>query len=104
MWNAYMKHFREALASLQSGVPCSTVHGVLNKGMTLCTNTCFSWSKRYAKIIILGVISRTDKDETGLWAYGTADSTVVYVKGKDLKLSLCLTKHHAMKTYWGVEV
>jgi len=21
-----------------------------------------------------------------------------------IKLSLCLTKHHAMKTYWGVEV
>jgi hypothetical protein len=21
-----------------------------------------------------------------------------------VKLSLCLTKHHAMKTYWGVEV
>jgi hypothetical protein len=28
------------------------------------------------------------------------------VKGKKvkLKLSLCLTKHHAMKMYWGVEV
>jgi hypothetical protein len=25
------------------------------------------------------------------------------VSGK-VKLSLCLTKHHAMKTYWGVEV
>jgi hypothetical protein len=25
------------------------------------------------------------------------------VKAK-VKLSLCLTKHHAMKTYWGVEV
>jgi hypothetical protein len=23
---------------------------------------------------------------------------------KKVKLSLCLTKHHAMKTYWGVEV
>jgi hypothetical protein len=23
---------------------------------------------------------------------------------KNAKLSLCLTKHHAMKTYWGVEV
>jgi hypothetical protein len=23
---------------------------------------------------------------------------------KDIKLSLCLTKNHAMKTYWGVEV
>jgi hypothetical protein len=22
----------------------------------------------------------------------------------EMKLSLCLTKHHAMKTYWGVEV
>jgi hypothetical protein len=22
----------------------------------------------------------------------------------NVKLSLCLTKHHAMKTYWGVEV
>jgi hypothetical protein len=22
----------------------------------------------------------------------------------EVKLSLCLTKHHAMKTYWGVEV
>jgi hypothetical protein len=22
-------------------------------------------------------------------------------KGKKVKLSLCLTKHHAMKTYWG---
>jgi hypothetical protein len=27
----------------------------------------------------------------------------VYGKGKKAKLSLCLTKHHAMKTY-GVEV
>jgi hypothetical protein len=26
--------------------------------------------------------------------------TQVKVKGK-VKLSLCLTKHHAMKTYWG---
>jgi hypothetical protein len=25
-------------------------------------------------------------------------------KGKKVKLSLGLTKHHAMKTYWGVEV
>jgi hypothetical protein len=25
-------------------------------------------------------------------------------KGKKVKLFLCLTKHHAMKTYWGVEV
>jgi hypothetical protein len=23
------------------------------------------------------------------------------VKGKKIKLSLCLTKHHAMKAYWG---
>jgi hypothetical protein len=23
---------------------------------------------------------------------------------KKVKLSLCLTKHHAMKAYWGVEV
>jgi hypothetical protein len=23
------------------------------------------------------------------------------VKGTKVKLSLCLTKHHAMKTYWG---
>jgi hypothetical protein len=29
----------------------------------------------------------------------------IQVKGKvNVKLSLCLTKHHAMKTYWGVEV
>jgi len=27
---------------------------------------------------------------------------IVKVKVK-VKLSLCLTKHHAMKTYWGVE-
>jgi hypothetical protein len=27
----------------------------------------------------------------------------LYVKVK-VKLSLCLTKHHAMKKYWGVEV
>jgi chloramphenicol O-acetyltransferase len=28
------------------------------------------------------------------------------IKGKEVKLNLplCLTKHHAMKTYWGVEV
>jgi hypothetical protein len=26
------------------------------------------------------------------------------VKVKKDKVSLCLTKHHAMKTYWGVEV
>jgi hypothetical protein len=26
------------------------------------------------------------------------------VKVKKVKLSLCLTKHHAMKTHWGVEV
>jgi hypothetical protein len=25
-------------------------------------------------------------------------------QGKMVKLFLCLTKHHAMKTYWGVEV
>jgi hypothetical protein len=25
-------------------------------------------------------------------------------KGKKEKLSLCLTKHHTMKTYWGMEV
>jgi hypothetical protein len=25
-------------------------------------------------------------------------------KGKKVKLSLCLTKHHAMKTYWGMEL
>jgi len=26
-----------------------------------------------------------------------------HVKGKKVKLSLGLTKHHSMKTYWGVE-
>jgi len=26
------------------------------------------------------------------------------VKVKNVKLSLCLTKHHAMTAYWGVEV
>jgi hypothetical protein len=31
------------------------------------------------------------------------DKVGVNVKVK-VKLSLCLTKHHAMKTYWGVEV
>jgi hypothetical protein len=25
-------------------------------------------------------------------------------KGKKVKLSLCLTKYHAMKMYWGVDV
>jgi hypothetical protein len=25
-------------------------------------------------------------------------------KGKKVKLSLCLTKHHAMKTYWRIGV
>jgi hypothetical protein len=25
----------------------------------------------------------------------------VTLKGKKVKLSLCLTKHHTMKTYWG---
>jgi len=24
--------------------------------------------------------------------------------GKKVNVSLCLTKHHAMKTYWGVEI
>jgi hypothetical protein len=28
----------------------------------------------------------------------------VKVKVKKVKLSLCLTKHHAMKAYWGVDV
>jgi hypothetical protein len=28
---------------------------------------------------------------------------MIILKGKG-KLSLCLTKHHAMKAYWGVEV
>jgi hypothetical protein len=31
------------------------------------------------------------------------DLQTKYVKAK-VKLSLCLTKHHTMKTYWGVEV
>jgi hypothetical protein len=26
---------------------------------------------------------------------------LIVKKGKNVKLSLCLTKHHAMKTYWG---
>jgi hypothetical protein len=30
-------------------------------------------------------------------------STSVY-EGKKVKLSLCLTEHHAMKAYWGVKV
>jgi hypothetical protein len=32
-----------------------------------------------------------------------SESINVKVKVK-VKLSLCLTKHHAMKAYWGVEV
>jgi hypothetical protein len=32
------------------------------------------------------------------------DDSVTGGKGKKVKLSLCLTKHHAMKTYWGMEV
>jgi hypothetical protein len=32
------------------------------------------------------------------------DAVTSDVKGKGIKLSLCLTKYHAMKTYWGVEV
>jgi hypothetical protein len=32
-------------------------------------------------------------------------AVVAYFKVKvKVKLSLCLTKHHAMKEYWGVEV
>jgi hypothetical protein len=27
-----------------------------------------------------------------------------FLEGKKVKLSLCLTKHHAMKVYWGVEI
>jgi hypothetical protein len=27
-----------------------------------------------------------------------------YIHKVKVKLSLCLTKHHAMKVYWGVEV
>jgi hypothetical protein len=29
---------------------------------------------------------------------------LVYVVKVKVKFSLCLTKHHAMKAYWGVEV
>jgi hypothetical protein len=29
---------------------------------------------------------------------------LIKIKGRKIKLSLCLTKHHAMKAYWGVEV
>jgi len=28
----------------------------------------------------------------------------IYLVPKKVKLFLCLTKHHAMRTYWGVEV
>jgi hypothetical protein len=35
----------------------------------------------------------------GLWHLYRRDSEKVKVK---IKLSLCLTKHHAMKAYWGV--
>jgi hypothetical protein len=36
---------------------------------------------------------------------GFCCSGVLLLKVKvKIKLSLCLTKHHTMKTYWGVEV
>jgi hypothetical protein len=38
-----------------------------------------------------------------LIVYGRMILKWVKVKVK-VKFSLCLTKHHAMKTYWGVEV
>jgi len=37
------------------------------------------------------------------WGKGFINSYNVKVKVK-VKLSLCLTKHQAMKAYWGVEV
>jgi hypothetical protein len=33
-----------------------------------------------------------------------SDTNFIYTHVVKVKLSLCLTKHHAMKTYWGVEV
>jgi hypothetical protein len=37
----------------------------------------------------------------GIWLLLFDELIKVKVKGK---VSLCLTKHHAMKTYWGQEV
>jgi hypothetical protein len=37
------------------------------------------------------------------WNMEIVNNYILKVKVK-IKLSLCLTKHHAMNTYWGVEV
>jgi hypothetical protein len=42
--------------------------------------------------------------ESPRWEAGTVAVPQWTSKGKDVKLSLCLIKHHAMKTYGGMEV
>jgi hypothetical protein len=55
----------------------------------------FVWKMSGLELVRLGSICATCSMNLG--------PTLSSIKVK-VNLSLCLTKHHAMKTYWGVEV
>jgi hypothetical protein len=50
----------------------------------------FEWKQNFLSSLTIIAIQTTAEKETPL--------------NVKVELSLCLTKHHAMKTYWGVEL
>jgi hypothetical protein len=46
----------------------------------------------------------TTRNTGSAWAYTARQVNLLSMAEVKVKLSLCSTKHHAMKTYWGVEV
>jgi hypothetical protein len=53
---------------------------------------------------MLGPYVRNIHDMSGVFVLRIWTGSTARVKGKNVKLSVCPIKHHAMKTYGGVEV
>jgi hypothetical protein len=59
--------------------------------------------KKYKKNVMLSMTALVSVVKVGMFVLKILHIRTYRLKVK-VKLSLCLTKHHAMKTYWGVEV
>jgi hypothetical protein len=74
--------------------------------VNLSKNSNFSYVETKKVCLITAVLKVCVNDLVSFCrdVTGTLGYCMSHGRDKDLKLSLCLTKYSAMKTYWGVEV
>jgi hypothetical protein len=72
---------------------------------------CERWKKYYSKILTIYTVdkpkelaTRNAKPLVSEPSTDEAEADIGHLKDTNLQVKMCLTKHHAMKTYWGVHV